>query len=296
MVLAERRVKRLVLSLYWAPLSVSHDAAWAVNLLFFRLPSKANDIELQEITENAARSTDNLIKQLNGESSEDLPMRELLSMDKQLRSIRGLLKVQTPKKVESQQGIDREKCNLIEIRDNLEYDNGIREDIQKRIKRYNDDLKVRQESIDLLKGRLTNQITSFKETIAKVLDKDTSLAKKMRTLFREQGITIASNLSEWLSVFWLKRCFPVVVGLMVQQLVQLVSLRLRTKRFQRMDQKQTQSLSEFTREIGYEVAKALPGIIGVILSRILNKATDVVGCVSQNLWGLVVGVRGLLYT
>ena len=35
---------------------------------------------------------------------------------------------------------------------------------------------------------------SFKETITKVLDKDTSLAEKIRTLFREQGITIASIL------------------------------------------------------------------------------------------------------
>ena len=59
----------------------------------------------------------------------------------------------------------------------------------------NDELKVRQESIDLLKGRLKSQITSFKETIAKVLDKDTSLAEKIRTLFREQGITIASILT-----------------------------------------------------------------------------------------------------
>ena len=39
-----------------------------------------------------------------------------------------------------------------------------------------------------------NQITSFKEMIAKVLDKDISLAEKIRTLFREQGITIASIL------------------------------------------------------------------------------------------------------
>ena len=53
-------------------------------------------------------------------------------------------------------------------------------------------MKVRQESIDLLKGILKNQITSFCETIAKVLDKDTSLAEKIRTLFREQGIMIAS--------------------------------------------------------------------------------------------------------
>ena len=42
----------------------------------------------------------------------------------------------------------------------------------------NDNLKVRQESINLLKGRLANQITSFKETIVKVLDKDTPLAEK----------------------------------------------------------------------------------------------------------------------
>ena len=53
-------------------------------------------------------------------------------------------------------------------------------------------MKVRQESINLLKDRLKNQITSFRETIAKVLDKDTLLAEKIRTLFREQGITIAS--------------------------------------------------------------------------------------------------------
>ena len=56
-------------------------------------------------------------------------------------------------------------------------------------------MKVRQESIDLLKGRLKNQITSFCETIAKVLDSNTSLGEKIQTLFREQGITIASILT-----------------------------------------------------------------------------------------------------
>ena len=70
----------------------------------------------------------------------------------------------------------------------------MRKDIAKRIDNLNEDLKVRQESINLLKGRLKSQITSFKETIAEVLDKETSLAEKIRTLFREQGITIASIL------------------------------------------------------------------------------------------------------
>ena len=71
----------------------------------------------------------------------------------------------------------------------------MKEDITKRSDNLNDELKVRQESIDLLKGRLKNQITSFLETIAKVLDKDTSLAEKIQTLFREQGITIVSILT-----------------------------------------------------------------------------------------------------
>ena len=70
----------------------------------------------------------------------------------------------------------------------------MKEDITKRIDALNDELVTRQEYTDLLKGRLKNQITSFKATIAKVLDKDTSLAEKIRTLFREQGITIASIL------------------------------------------------------------------------------------------------------
>ena len=71
----------------------------------------------------------------------------------------------------------------------------MKEDITKRIDSLNDKLVIREESIDLLKGRLKNQIKSLKETIAKVLDKDTSLGEKIRTLFREQGITSASILT-----------------------------------------------------------------------------------------------------
>ena len=60
--------------------------------------AKVDNIELQEITENMTRSTENLVVQFEGESSENLPMRELLGLDKQLRSIRGSLKVETAKK------------------------------------------------------------------------------------------------------------------------------------------------------------------------------------------------------
>ena len=58
------------------------------------------------------------------------------------------------KKVELQQCIDRKKRKCEEIRDNPEYDDGIREDIRKRIEKYNDQLKTRQESIDFLSDGL----------------------------------------------------------------------------------------------------------------------------------------------
>ena len=72
-----------------------------------------------------------------------------------------------------------EKIKLGEIQDDPRYTIKQHEELRKRLDKLNDELKVRQESIELLKGRLKNQIMSFKETIAKVLDKDTSLGEKI---------------------------------------------------------------------------------------------------------------------
>ena len=153
----------------------------------------ADEMELQEITKNAAKSTEDLIEQFEGE--EMLPMQELLGLNKHLRSIRGSLKVEVAKNIKLKQHIEWEKHKLEEFRDYYGvYDDGMREDIMKQIDELNDELKARRESIDPLKGKLLNQVTNFKETIAKVLDKDTSLAEKIKTLFKEQGITIASVL------------------------------------------------------------------------------------------------------
>ena len=56
------------------------------------------------------------------------------------------------------------------------------------------------------------------------------------------------------------------------------------------------ALASLLGRLGMKAAEALPGIIGAIISWVLNRAADVVGWVSQNLWVLVVGIRGLLYT
>ena len=56
------------------------------------------------------------------------------------------------------------------------------------------------------------------------------------------------------------------------------------------------ALASLLGRLRIKTAEALPGIIGAIISWILNRAKDVVGWVSQNLWALVVGIGGLIYT
>ena len=46
-------------------------------------------------------------------------------------------------------------------------------------------------------------------------------------------------------------------------------------------------LASLLGRLGIKAAEALPGFIGRVISWILNRAKDVVGWVSQNLWALV---------
>ena len=157
-------------------------------------------------------------------------------------------------------------------------------------------MKVRQESIDLLKGRLKNQITSFHETIAEVLDSNTSLAEKIQTLFREQGITIASILM----------AIGMAIGVLVEALLPGGGGAATSgggepppkdeKGLKEWIRNKLKALASLLGRLGTKAAEALLGIIGGIISWILNRVKDVVGWVSQNLWALVVGIGGLIYT
>ena len=108
-----------------------------------------DDTELQEIAEKASKSTEDLISHMNDQQSQtddllEYPLRELLALDKQLRIIRGLLKVEVPKKVQLEEHIKKEQQNLEEFRNYPgEYDDKMREEITKRITNLNDELKVR---------------------------------------------------------------------------------------------------------------------------------------------------------
>ena len=243
---------------------------------------KADDIKLQEIGEKALGIISQ-IKDVQTDTDDlfDHPLRELLGLDKQLRSIRGSLKVEVAKKLELEEHITKERRKLEEFREYPGvYDDAMKEDITKRIDALNDELATRQESIDLLKGRLKNQIMSFKETIVKVLDKDTSLGEKIRTLFREQGITIASILT----------AIGMATEVLVEALLSSGGATMASGGPPPKDEKglkgwignKLKVLASLLGKLGMKAAEALPGIIGGIISWILNRAKDLIGWVSQS--------------
>ena len=132
-----------------------------------------------------------------------------MGLDKQLKTVRGSLKVEVAKSVKLQRHIERENNKLEEMANDTTYTDEQRQEVKDRMNRHKDDLTTRKESIDILKGKLSNQITSIKETITKIMDSDTSLGEKIRTLFREQGITIVSILT----------AFGMDIGVLVEALL-----------------------------------------------------------------------------
>ena len=80
---------------------------------------------------------EDLISHLNDQQSQtddllEYPLRELPGLDKQLRSIQGLLNAEVAKKLELEEHITKKRQKLEEFRKySGEYDDAMREDIKK---------------------------------------------------------------------------------------------------------------------------------------------------------------------
>ena len=74
-------------------------------------------------------------------------------------------------------------------------DEPTRELIESRLRNLTVERVARLEAASVNREAIRRQISRVRETINKVLNEDTTLAEKIRTLFREQGVTIASLLT-----------------------------------------------------------------------------------------------------
>ena len=129
------------------------------------------------------------------------------------------------------------------------------------------------------------------------MDKETgTLGERIRTLFKEQGITIVSILT----------ALGMTHGVLIEALLGGPSVSTTTLESTTTSDKKggarewiknkLKALLQLLGKLADKALAALPGIIGSVLSWIMNRAKEVIGWLSQNLWALITGVGVLIYT
>ena len=266
--------------------------------------SSTKDAQAIEMIEMTSKDIDTTVKDAEQDTSfiepserdKLLPLRELEGLDKQLRTIKGSLKVAIAKRVDLNARIEHEERKLSEIQD-PKYSDDQRDMIEGRIKRLRGELTERNKVIDILKGEASKQINQIRGSITKFLDKETGiLGERIRTLFKEQGITIVFILT----------AVGMTIGVLIEALFGGPSASAPksggtsggdTKGGAReWIKNKLKALSQLLGKLADKALASLPGIIGSIISWILTRAKEVIGWLSQNLWALITGVGVLIYT
>ena len=142
--------------------------------------SSTTDAEAIEMIEMTSKDIDTTVKDVEQDTSfiepserdKLLPLRELEGLDKQLRTIKGTLKVAIAKRIDLEGRIKHEERKLNEIQD-PKYSDDQRDMIEGRINKLRGELTERNKEIDILKGEASKQINQIKESITKFLDKET---------------------------------------------------------------------------------------------------------------------------
>ena len=197
--------------------------------------SSTTDAEAIQMIEVTSKDIDTTVKGVEQdtsfiESSERdklLPLRELEGLDKQLRTIKGSLKVAIAKRIDLEGRIKHEERKLNDIQD-PKYSDDQRDMIEgSRINKLRGELTERNKEIDILKG--------------------------------DKQLKVKGGAREWIK-------------------------------------NKLKALSQLLGKLADKASASLPGIIGSILSWILNRAKEVIGWLSQNLWALITGAGVLVYT
>ena len=262
------------------------------------------DAEAIEMIEVTSKDIDTMLKDVEQDTSfiepserdKLLPLRELEGLDKQLRTIKGSLKVAIAKRVDLEAHIKQEERKLNEIQD-PKYSDDQRDMIKGRINKLRGELTERNKEINILKGEASKQINQIRESITKFLDKETgTLGERIRTLFKEQGITIVSILT----------AIGMAIGVLIEALLGGPSASTPTSGGTSGSDKKggarewiknkLKALLQLLGKLADKTLASLPRIIGSILSWILNRAKEVVVWLSQNLWALITGIGVLIYT
>ena len=215
-------------------------------------------------------------------------MREMLGLDAALQRTRGELVNNLAKLSVLDEHIAYEKTKLA----NETISEDMRERILERIKVMESERLPRLEAASTNRTALRSQINRIKESIQIVLNEDTTLRERLRILFREQGITIASILT--------------AIGFIISTLVLALTpgpvavapspSPSNSSGVKDWIKKQLTYIADLLKSLAGKAVAALPGIIGTIVSWLLKTSSDLLVWLGEHIWALVVGSVALIVT
>ena len=212
-------------------------------------------------------------------------MREFLGIDKALQSIQGELLNNTSKLTEINERIKRYTKKLKKVENGLTYSDKLRQLYKDRLDDLNTEKQAGLEILSQNRKDLQMRVARIKQTIEKVLDKNTSLAERSCNLFRKQGITIFSILTD-LSIT-ISTIVLAVTGVFGGGGGSL-------PKDEGVLNKWLNRLADALKRFARKAVEAFPGIVGSVVSTILSFLGKAVGFVAENTLELIVFVAGLI--
>ena len=190
------------------------------------------------------------------------------------------MKVAIAKRVDLEARIELEEEKLNEIQGPTYSDNQ-RNMIEDRTRKLRGELTERNKEIDILKGEASRKINQIKESITKFLDKETgTLGERIRTLFKEQGITIVSILT----------AIGMAIGVLIEALLggPSVSTTTSTSGGTSGDTRKGGGAREWIKN----KLKALSQLLGKLADKALASLPVIVGSIIS--WNLMLGLTSCL--
>ena len=189
----------------------------------------------------------------------------------------------------------------------VQFDENLQEKTEK-IKTLEEEIEVLDSEIREYDGKFRSQFQRIKQTVDKMLHQDLTLGEQIQTLFREQGITIASVIT----------ALGLAIGMIVQGILStaksIVNPTPSPKPTPKPDptpkpkpkptpkpeptpepgikgwiKQQLQKIANLLSKVADKMLIALPGIIGSVVSFILKAASTAVGFIAEHLWLLIDG-------
>ena len=175
------------------------------------------------------------------------------------------------------------------MQDDPTYSEEQRQLYKDRLDDLNTEKQARLEILSQNRKDLQTQVARMKQTIEKVLDKDTPLAKRIPTLFLEQGITIISVLTAF--AMTISAIVLVITGVFgVGEGGSAVS----PPKDEGALKKWLNRLADALKRLAGKAVEALPAIVGSFVGAILSFLGKTVGFVAEHTWALIVFVAGLI--